>query len=64
MTFQQLQMMNSQSLGFNAQDTSMSDANEYQRWVENNGFGEELGEPVYDPDGDAAQQQLFGARGD
>lgn len=61
MTYQQLEMMNqNSSLNFNTQDTSMSDVNEYQRWVENNGLGEELGEQVYDPDGAAAAKQLFG----
>lgn len=61
MTFQQLEMMNSNST-LNYDAGSMSDAAEYARWIENNGLGEELGEQVYDPDGAAASQQLFGAR--
>ena len=63
MTFQQLQVMGPNS-NLTSEDSSMSDAAEYQRWVETNGYGEELGEPVYDPDGDAATKLLFGSRGD
>jgi hypothetical protein len=63
MTFQQLETMKSNS-SLPYENGSMSDANEYKRWVEANGFTEELGEQVYDPDGAAATQQLFGARGD
>ena len=63
MTYQQLEMMNSNSIStYSASDLSMSDANEYKRWVDNNGFGEELGDPADDPDGAAATQQLFGPR--
>jgi len=63
MTFQQLEMMNSNlTSAYSVQDLSMSDVNEYQRWVEANGLGEELGEQVYDPDGAAAQQSLFGPK--
>lgn len=61
MTFQQLEAM-SQSTNLSSEIGSMSDFAEYQRWMESHGFTEELGEPVYDPDGDAAAQQLFGPR--
>lgn len=61
MTFQQLEAMNSNLIS-TSDNGSMSDYNEYIRWYKENGLGEELGEPVYDPDGDAATQQLFGAR--
>lgn len=37
---------------------SMSDLEEAERWIENN---HGLGEEIYDPDGFAAQQRLFGA---
>lgn len=61
MTYQQLQAMNSTYQSFSDQNTSMSDYNEWTRWMEAHGTaGEELGEPVYDPDGDAASKQLFG----
>lgn len=54
-------MMNSASVPYENQ--SMSDYSEWSRWVaENGGIGDDLGEQAYDPDGDAAKQQLFGAR--
>lgn len=54
MTYQQLQMINSQSLGFE-EVHSMSDYEEAQRWVQNHGVDDlGVGENAYDPDGAAA----------
>jgi hypothetical protein len=59
MTFQNLEVMTS-TLGSNPEVMSMSDLEEAERWMQAHGGIVETGEEIYDPDGYAAQQRLFG----
>lgn len=58
MTYQQLQAMSSQTLGFE-QVYNMSDYEEAERWVREHGVDDlGVGENAYDPDGAAALGKL------
>src|SRR5687768_11028611 len=59
LTFQQLQVMTSQ-VSSEPGVVNMSDLDEAERWIDAHGGMAEVGEEVYDPDGFAAQQRLFG----
>ena len=59
MTFQNLEVMTSGSPS-NPDVMSMSDLEEAERWIAAHGGIGEVGEEIYDPDGNAAQQRLFG----
>lgn len=59
MTFQNLEVMTSTSTS-SPGVMSMSDLDEAERWMEAHGGIMAVGEEIYDPDGDTAQQRLFG----
>jgi hypothetical protein len=59
MTFQNLEVMTSAS-GSSPGVMSMSDLDEAERWMADHGGVMEVGEEIYDPDGYAATQRLFG----
>jgi hypothetical protein len=63
MTFQNLESM---TLGSSSNPGvfNMSDVEEAERWMELHGSTIEVGEEIYDPDGFAAQQRLFGPNPD
>lgn len=59
MTFQNLEVMTS-ALASSPDVASMSDLEEAERWMQQHGGLMEVGEEIYDPDGYAAAQRLFG----